>query len=98
MSVPFSTVGSSPPLGVFPPHHRVRIIVSMVAMTLLSSCSGGTTDVPEDTEGREAFIGAYLDLRIAAMSLLFGSCATHRRGFRECCTLERLLAATRDVW
>ena len=68
MSVPSSTVGSSSPLGVFPPRHLLRIIVSMVAMALCPSCSGGTTGVPEDTAGREAFIGAYLGLRIAALS------------------------------
>ena len=68
MSAAPSTVGSPPPLGVFPPRHRLRIIVSMVAITLCSSCSGDTTDVPEDTAGREAFIGAYLDLRTAALS------------------------------
>ena len=38
-------------------------------MTLCWSCSGGTTDIPGDTVGREAFIGAYVDLRTAALSL-----------------------------
>ena len=74
MSVAPSTVGSPPPLGVCPLRHRPRIVVSsrmvvsILTLTLCSSCSGGTTDVPEDTAGREAFIGAYLDLRIAALS------------------------------
>ncbi len=39
----------------------------MVAVTLCWSCRGGTTEVAEDTAGREAFIGAYLDLRTAAL-------------------------------
>jgi hypothetical protein len=41
----------------------------MVAMTLCWSCVGSATDVPEDTAGREAFIGAYLDLRTTALRL-----------------------------
>ena len=40
----------------------------MVAVTVCWSCGGGATDVPEDAAGREAFIGAYLDLRTAALS------------------------------
>ena len=40
----------------------------MVSTTLCWSCGGGATDVPEDTAGREAFIGAYLDLRTTALS------------------------------
>jgi hypothetical protein len=41
----------------------------MVALTLCWSCSGGTTDVSEDTVGRETFIRGYVDLRAAALSL-----------------------------
>ena len=44
------------------------ILASLVAMTLSWSCGGGATDVPEDAVAREQFIGAYLDLRIAALS------------------------------
>lgn len=51
------------------PRHRPGIITSMVALTLCWSCSAGTTDVPEDTVGREAFIQVYVDLRAAALSL-----------------------------
>ena len=40
-----------------------------MALTLCGSCGGGATDVPEDTPGREEFIGAYLDLRTAALGL-----------------------------
>ena len=40
----------------------------MVSLTLCWSCGGGATDVPEDTAGREAFIGAYLDLRTADLN------------------------------
>ena len=46
---------------------RPRIIVFMVSTTLCWSCGSGATDVPEDTAGRDAFIGAYLDLRTAAL-------------------------------
>ncbi len=69
MSVASSTVGSPTPFGVFFPRHRPRLIVPIVAMTLCWSCSGGATDAPVETAGREAFIGAYLDLRIVALSL-----------------------------
>ena len=48
---------------------RPGIIASMVALTLSWSCIGGTTDVSEDTVGREAFVGVYVDLRAAALSL-----------------------------
>ena len=37
-------------------------------MTLCWSCGGGATDVREEATGREAFIGAYLDLRTAAVN------------------------------
>jgi hypothetical protein len=48
---------------------RPRIIVFMASMTLCWSCGGGATDVPEGTTAeREAFIGAYLDLRTAALN------------------------------
>jgi hypothetical protein len=40
----------------------------MIATTLCLSCSSGATDVPEETPGRTEFIGAYIDLRLAAMS------------------------------
>ncbi len=36
-------------------------------MTLCWSCGGGAVDVPENAVGREDFIGAYLDLRTAAL-------------------------------
>ena len=74
MSVASSTVGNPPPPLVIPPRHRPRIVVSsrmvvsVLALTLCGSCRGGTTDVPEDTAEREAFIGAYLDLRTEALS------------------------------
>ena len=73
MSVAPSTVGTPIPLGVCPPCHRCRIgvssriVVSVVALTLCWSCGGGATDVPEETPGRPEFIGAYLDLRTAAL-------------------------------
>ncbi len=68
MSAAHSTVCSPPRLRVPSPLHWPRIMVSMVAITLCSSCSSGATDVPEDTPGRAEFIGAYIDLRTAAMS------------------------------
>ena len=37
-------------------------------MNLCWSCGGGATDVPEDTAARDAFIGAYLDLRTTVLS------------------------------
>jgi hypothetical protein len=67
MSPASSTVGSPPPHGVFTPRHRLRVIVSTIAVILCSSCSGGTTDPPEDTAEREAFIGAYMDLRTESL-------------------------------
>ena len=63
-----STVGSLPPLDLPPPRHRPRILVFAIALTMCWSCSGDATDVPEDTVAREVFIGAYLDLRVAALS------------------------------
>ena len=39
-----------------------------MALTLCGSCGGGAPDVPEETPGRPEFIGAYLDLRTAALS------------------------------
>lgn len=68
MSVTSSTVGGPAPHGVCPPSHRPHIIVVIVALTLFWSCGGGATDVPEDTAGREAFMGAYVDLRTAALT------------------------------
>ncbi len=67
MNLAPSTVGGSPPLEACPPRYR-PLIASIVVMTLCWSCSGGATDIPEDTVGREAFIGAYVDLRAAALS------------------------------
>ena len=64
-----STIHGSPPLGARPPGYRPGIIVSIVAITLCWSCSGGTTDIPEGTVGREAFISVYVDLRARALSL-----------------------------
>ena len=68
MSVAPDTVGTPIPLGVSPPRHRSRIVVSIVALTLCWSCGGGAPDVPEETPGRPEFIGAYLDLRTAVLS------------------------------
>ena len=62
-----STVGSPPPLDLPPPRHRPRIMVFVIALTVCWSCSGDATDVTEDTVAREVFIGAYLNLRIAAL-------------------------------
>lgn len=69
MNVAPSTVRSPSPRGVRPTRHRPRIVVPVVAVTLCWSCSGGATDVPEDTLEREAFIGAYVDLRTVALSM-----------------------------
>ena len=69
MSVAPRTFGGPPPLRVRSPRHRRRVIVSIVATTLCWSCSGGTTDVTEVTPGRAEFIGAFIDLRTAALSL-----------------------------
>jgi len=68
MSVAPCTVGGPPPPPVRSPRHRSRITISIVALTLCWSCSGGATDVPEVTPGRAEFIGAYMDLRTAALS------------------------------
>jgi hypothetical protein len=43
-------------------------MVFVIALTVCWSCSGDATDIPEDTVAREVFIGAYLDLRVAALS------------------------------
>ena len=43
-------------------------MVFVIALTVCWSCSGDATDVTEDTVAREGFIGAYLDLRVAALS------------------------------
>lgn len=51
-----------------PPRQRPGVIAGMVALTLCWSCSGGT-DVLEEGVGREVFIGVYVDLRAAALSL-----------------------------
>lgn len=69
MNVASSTFRSPPRLRVRSIGRRPRIIVSVVTITLCWSCAGGATDLPEDTPGREEFIGAYLDLRTAALSL-----------------------------
>ena len=42
-------------------------MVFVIALTVCWSCSGDATDVTEDTVAREVFIGAYLNLRIAAL-------------------------------
>ena len=68
MSAASSTAGGPPRLRVPSPGHGPRVVLSIVALTLCWSCSSGATDVPEDTPGRAPFIGAYVDLRIAAMS------------------------------
>ena len=67
MIVASNTVGSPRPLR-HPPRERPRIVVLIAATTLCWSCGGGVTDVAGDTAGREAFIGAYLDLRTATLS------------------------------
>jgi hypothetical protein len=46
-----------------------RLLLPVVVTGLCWSCGGSTTDLPQDTAGREAFIGAYLDLRMEALSL-----------------------------
>ncbi len=43
-------------------------MVFVIALIVCWSCSGNTTDVGEDTDGREVFMGAYVDLRVAALS------------------------------
>ena len=43
-------------------------MVFLIALTVCWSCSGDATDVLEDTVAREVFIGAYVDLRVAALS------------------------------
>jgi len=53
---------------VIPPRHRPRLMVVVIALIVCWSCSGNTTDVADDTDGREAFMGAYVDLRLAALS------------------------------
>ncbi len=58
----------SDPLSVRPPRHRPRLKVFVIALIVCWSCSGNTTDVAEDTDGREVFMGAYVDLRVAALS------------------------------
>ncbi len=58
----------SDPLSVRPPRHPPRLKVFVIALIVCWSCSGNTTDVAEDTDGREAFMGAYVDLRVAALS------------------------------
>ncbi len=58
----------SDPPGVRPPHHSPRITPLVTALIMCWSCSGNTTDVAEDTDGREVFMGAYVDLRVAALS------------------------------
>ena len=63
-----STVGNPHLLDLPSPRHRPRIMVFVIALTVCWSCSGDATDVPEDTVAREVFIGAYLDLRVAALS------------------------------
>ena len=68
MSVVPNTLGRRPPFGGRFPRHRSRVIVSLVTLTLSWSCGGGATDVPEMVEGREAFVGAYLDLRMSAVN------------------------------
>ena len=55
-------------LSVRPARHRPRLMVFVIALIVCWSCSGNTTDVAEDTDGREVFMGAYVDLRVAALS------------------------------
>ena len=51
-----------------PPRHRPRLRVFVIALIVCWSCSGNTTDVAENTDGREVFMGAYVDLRVATVS------------------------------
>lgn len=67
MSVMPGTVGSPPSLDLPPPPHRPRIMVFVIALTVCWSCSADPTDVAENTVARDVFIGAYLDLRVAAL-------------------------------
>ena len=62
-----STVGGPRPLRVHPPRERPSLVVFVAAITLCWSCGGGVTDVAGDPAGREAFIGAYLDLRTTTL-------------------------------
>lgn len=62
-----SPAGGSPSSGASSSRHHPLILASIVAATLCGACMGGATDVPEDTVAREGFIGAFLDLRIAAV-------------------------------
>ena len=48
--------------------HRSRTLILPIAATLCWSWGDGGTDVPEDTGQREAFIAAFLDLRMAALT------------------------------
>ncbi len=43
-------------------------MVFVIALAACWSCSEDATDVTEDAVAREVFIGAYLDLRVAALS------------------------------
>ena len=69
MSVALTNVGSSPSLETCSPRRRPRVVALLIALTVCWSCSGDATDVPEDTAARDVFIAAYLDLRVAALSL-----------------------------
>jgi hypothetical protein len=67
MNVAPSAVGDPSPLGACCSRHRPRIFHSIIAISLCWSCAGGATDVSEDTVERDGFIGAFVDLRIAAV-------------------------------
>ena len=58
----------SDPLSVPPARHRPRLMVVVIASIVCWSCSGNTTDVAADTDGREVFMGTYVDLRLATLS------------------------------
>ncbi len=48
--------------------HRSRTLMLPIVVTLCWSCGDDGTDIPEDTGQREAFIAAFLDLRMAALT------------------------------
>jgi hypothetical protein len=43
-------------------------MVLVIALAVCWSCSDDATDVPADTVERDVFIGAYVDLRVTALS------------------------------
>ena len=43
-------------------------MVLVIALIVCWSCTADAVDVADNTEGREVFMGAYVDLRVAALS------------------------------